>query len=78
MELKQNHMKKGPFKLKYTSSAFPFKASPAKFLGGTGFMGSKGPEETKIRNDHRHTQDFIAEEGERNDIQVHGQTINLK
>ena len=68
-------MKKGPYKMKYTNgkkadaSAFPFKASPTKMMPGLGMIGgARSPGETKIRNDHRHTQDFIAEEGEQNEI----------
>ena len=69
-------MKKGPYKMKYTNgkkadaSAFPFKESPVKFAaGGLGMIGqARTPGNTKIRNDHRHTQDFIAEEGEQNEI----------
>ena len=61
--------------MKYTNgkkadaSAFPFKASPTKMMPGLGMIGgARSPGETKIRNDHRHTQDFIAEEGEQNEI----------
>ena len=77
MELKQNNMKKGPYKMKYTNgkkadtSAFPFKESPAKFVGSTSLdpaMFAKGPGETPVAGSkgsnvqaHTHTQDFIVD-----------------
>ena len=63
-------MKKGPFKLKYKNSAFPFKASPAK-LQGLGIYSTefgdalaKGRlERGEVKEDrgHTHTSDYIID-----------------
>ena len=61
-------MKKGPFKLKYKNSAFPFKASPAKFgkqyqagLGDSIARGRLERGDVPKDRSHTHTSDYIVD-----------------
>ena len=70
MELKTNNMKKGPFKLKYKNSAFPFNESSRR-LQGLGIYSAEFGDalaksrlekgQVKMDRGHTHTSDYIID-----------------